>query len=189
MPGVILLVTLINERKTFCHLLRQKCPESRKHPTAQKYPKTQTSIFIVNPACWHFLLSVYKVPGGVWDAQQLLRVLLILAKGRFVGRICVWNVNISQVADPGGHHINNMLLHCWHPTQGYIPAVMGSSWTGVSGRTAGHWQTQRDTPTFPTSLLTVCLIQDLQLLQYSALCLIHIPPCLIIACYYIHYYT
>ncbi len=94
-------------------------------------------------------------PGGVWDAQQLLRAFLTLAWVGgwvgFMGRICVWNVNISQVAEAGGHHINNMLLHCWHPTQGYIPAVMGSSWTGVSGRTVERWRTQRDTP---TSLLT-----------------------------------
>lgn len=54
-----------------------------------------------------------------------------------MGRICTSYVNNSQVAQAGGqHHIINVLAHSWHPTQGCIPAVMGSSWTGVSGRTA-----------------------------------------------------
>lgn len=74
-----------------------------------------------------------------------------------MGRICVCNVNNSQVAWAGGHSIINVPPHSWHPTQGYIPGVMGSSWTEVSWRTAENQQTGRQglprgTPTIITPL-------------------------------------
>lgn len=60
---------------------------------------------------------------------------------RGMGRTWVCHVNNSQVVRASGHFVINVPPHSWHLTQGYIPGVMGSSWTKVSGRTAENKQT------------------------------------------------
>lgn len=51
------------------------------------------------------------------------------------------HVNNSQEAQASGHCVINVPPLSWHLTQAYIPGVMGSSWSKVSGRTAENKQT------------------------------------------------
>lgn len=57
-----------------------------------------------------------------------------------MGRIRVCHVNNSHEARASGHSVISVPPLSWHLTQGYIPGVMGSSWTKVSGRTAENKQ-------------------------------------------------